>query len=92
MKHGWLGAATRSAKLTAVDKVVALTLWEHAKTSGIDVFPAQSSIARMAGISVSSVKTSLATLERHGWITRDGTQPSGRGRPVVRYRLSRPTE
>lgn len=92
MKHGWLGAATRSTKLSPFDKLVALTLWEHAKTSGVDVFPAQSSIARMAGISTTTVKVSLATLERHGWITRDGTKPSGRGRPVVRYRLSRPTE
>lgn len=92
MKHGWLGAITDSAKLTGYDKLVALVLWKHAKTPGHDVYPAQSTIAHKAGIAVSSVKVSLATLERHGWIARDGTRPSGRGRPVVQYRLTRPTE
>lgn len=92
MKHGWLGAITKSTKLDTNPKMVAQVLWNHAKADGTDAYPSQILIAQQAGISVASVKRALSDLERHGWVMRDGSVKSNRGRPVVRWRLVRAVE
>lgn len=81
-----------SAKLTTNAKLTAAVLWKHAKTDGTNVYPAQSRTAQMSGLSVKAVQRAVNELEHFGWLQRDGTMPSGRGRPVIRWKLTRPIE
>lgn len=92
MKNRWLAAAAASRKLSSNAKLVCLVMWQHARLDGSNVYPAQSRVAVLSGLSVKSVQRAINELERHSWLQRDGTQPSGRGRPVVRYKLSQPVE
>jgi biotin operon repressor len=92
VKHGWLGAVTKSPKLGTNPKVVALVLWNHAKTDGTNAYPSQPRIAQQAGISLATVKRSLSDLERHGWVIRDGFIKSDHGRAVVKWKLVRAVE
>ena len=66
------------------DRLVLLTLAEHAGDDGEDAYPSQETLARKARLSERQVRRCLANLERDGLIVRDGTTRYG----TVRWQVN----
>src|SRR5438445_11476314 len=73
------------SKLEAVADPVRLQIVRHLEAHG----PAQlADLAAGAGVHLNTARTHAAALEADGVIVREPSEPSGRGRPPLSYRLS----
>ena len=72
-------SAIRSAPVSAYAKLLAFVLSSYANANGRSVFPSQRTLARDAGVALSTVTTRLNELASSGWIMKAERARNGRG-------------
>lgn len=83
--------AFRDAAGNGRGREVAMRVASYANaTDGTNIRPADATIADEVGLTRVSVNTIRQRLRAHGWFTKTGEHPSGKGRPIVIERLSVP--
>ena len=80
-------SAIRSAPVSAYAKLLAFVLSSYANANGRSVFPSQRTLARDAGVALSTVTTRLNELASSGWIMKAERARNGRGWKRTGYRL-----